>query len=296
MPILKENRDRYPKNWKEIRQKILERAKHRCEICGVENYAKHPETGANVILTIAHLGMPAHLPMDLHVARAAKGSEVVEIVGSFMFPNPEIEEWNYMMNHRTLSELECISTANCACFFVALPSHFSGHYPRGSISTKSFAMFPEWVQLTNWCLFREPFHSTDIAAEAATLFKPISGDLVSFFANFANSGTKTSFGNAYLFIVTGLRASDFVIRSLLSRQFEHFPTDTTIFMKNAFPRTGHVSLYHFDEYPENCDPKNLKALCQKCHNSYDIGHRIETRKNKKGQMMLNLIEKENKNG
>lgn len=30
---------KYPSNWKEIRKKILERAKDRCENCGLENYA-----------------------------------------------------------------------------------------------------------------------------------------------------------------------------------------------------------------------------------------------------------------
>jgi len=34
MPIRPENRDRYPDNWKsEIRPRILERAKHKCEQC-----------------------------------------------------------------------------------------------------------------------------------------------------------------------------------------------------------------------------------------------------------------------
>lgn len=55
MPILPENRKRYPKNWKEIRRKILKRSGHRCEVCGVENYSIHPETGARVVLTIMHL-------------------------------------------------------------------------------------------------------------------------------------------------------------------------------------------------------------------------------------------------
>lgn len=38
MPIKPENRARYPKNWKEIRAQILERAQHKCEFCGIENY------------------------------------------------------------------------------------------------------------------------------------------------------------------------------------------------------------------------------------------------------------------
>ena len=38
MPIKPENKKLYPKNWKEIRQQILERAGHKCEFCGVENH------------------------------------------------------------------------------------------------------------------------------------------------------------------------------------------------------------------------------------------------------------------
>lgn len=57
MPIRPENKARYPKNWKEIRAKILERANHKCEFegCGVANYQPHPITGSKVVLTIAHL-------------------------------------------------------------------------------------------------------------------------------------------------------------------------------------------------------------------------------------------------
>lgn len=39
MPIKKENKKLYPKNWKEIRQRILERAGNKCEFCGVKNYS-----------------------------------------------------------------------------------------------------------------------------------------------------------------------------------------------------------------------------------------------------------------
>ena len=38
MPIKPENLARYPKNWKDIRAQILERANHCCEFCGVRNY------------------------------------------------------------------------------------------------------------------------------------------------------------------------------------------------------------------------------------------------------------------
>lgn len=52
------------------------------------------------------------------------------------------------------------------------------------------------------------------------------------------------------------------------------------------PNTGKevkiiLTIAHLDHTPENCDPSNLRALCQKCHNSYDAEHRKETRKRNK---------------
>ena len=45
---------KYPPNWRtEIRPRILERANHRCEFCGVDNYAPLPK--GKVVLIIAHL-------------------------------------------------------------------------------------------------------------------------------------------------------------------------------------------------------------------------------------------------
>lgn len=38
MPISGANRDRYPADWSEIRARILDRATHRCEWCGVPNH------------------------------------------------------------------------------------------------------------------------------------------------------------------------------------------------------------------------------------------------------------------
>lgn len=59
MPIKPENKARYPKNWKEIRKSILNRADNKCEFCGVENhsYRLNEKTGKRVriVLTIAHL-------------------------------------------------------------------------------------------------------------------------------------------------------------------------------------------------------------------------------------------------
>lgn len=59
MPIKPENKSRYPKNWKAIRERILARAHNRCEWCGVLNHTTrlNPKTGrmAKIVLTIAHL-------------------------------------------------------------------------------------------------------------------------------------------------------------------------------------------------------------------------------------------------
>lgn len=65
MPILPENKNRYPKNWKEIRESILERSLHACEFCGVENYSQvsRGEKSVKIILTIAHLD---HTPENNH--------------------------------------------------------------------------------------------------------------------------------------------------------------------------------------------------------------------------------------
>lgn len=42
-----------------------------------------------------------------------------------------------------------------------------------------------------------------------------------------------------------------------------------------------LTIAHLDHQPENCDPSNLRALCQACHNRYDAKHRAETRRNSK---------------
>lgn len=61
MPIRSENKARYPRNWKQIRGDILDRAGHACEgspafpECRAINYEPHPQTGSKVVLTIAHL-------------------------------------------------------------------------------------------------------------------------------------------------------------------------------------------------------------------------------------------------
>lgn len=55
MPIDYKN---YPANWRAISWRLRrERAGNQCEWCGAKNHAIHPETGAYVVLTVAHLGI-----------------------------------------------------------------------------------------------------------------------------------------------------------------------------------------------------------------------------------------------
>lgn len=54
------------------------------------------------------------------------------------------------------------------------------------------------------------------------------------------------------------------------------------------PKTGKevkiiLTIAHLDHTPENCDPSNLRALCQRCHNTYDAEHRKQTRKTNKNK-------------
>ncbi len=39
-----------------------------------------------------------------------------------------------------------------------------------------------------------------------------------------------------------------------------------------------LTVAHLDHTPENCEPENLRAFCQGCHNRYDAEHRAETRR------------------
>ena len=69
------------------------------------------------------------------------------------------------------------------------------------------------------------------------------------------------------------------------------------FEKNGeFARTfrGKVifTVAHLDHMPENCNPNNLKAMCQRCHLRYDRHHHAanskKTRESKNRQLKLEL--------
>ena len=56
MPIRREMRSRYPKDWRARSRFVrFSRARGRCEWCGAEHGRPHPRTGAIVRLTTAHV-------------------------------------------------------------------------------------------------------------------------------------------------------------------------------------------------------------------------------------------------
>jgi len=72
MPIKPENKNRYPKNWSEVRERIRIRANDKCENCGVVNYSyvnsktreiqlQDEDLSIRVVCTTAHLN---HIPED----------------------------------------------------------------------------------------------------------------------------------------------------------------------------------------------------------------------------------------
>lgn len=56
MPISPDLAKRYPADWPLRRRFIVQyRAGNRCEWCGAENGRPHPDTGSDVVLTLAHV-------------------------------------------------------------------------------------------------------------------------------------------------------------------------------------------------------------------------------------------------
>ncbi len=55
MPISKENKKLYPKNWKELSAWVRLKAGNKCEMCDSHNHKPHPITGSMVVLTVHHL-------------------------------------------------------------------------------------------------------------------------------------------------------------------------------------------------------------------------------------------------
>ena len=250
MPIKPENRKRYPADWPEVRVRIMQRAHFRCEWDGCaiphraegywrrDRWVRMPrslrEAGYKVgdtvacsdgsqlkviriILTIAHLGLPAHLPVHLHMARSAQADEVIEVVGFLVPFKPEQPEWTHMMHVRALAEFGRGPTAMPTSFVVALPSGFSCSGPRRSVPHEAFAVAPEYAVLTGWSLLREPLEAARVAAKAAAGPEVVPADLERLTAAFAEVLAEPAFRSAQCFVATGLRTGLDGIRGLLRR-------------------------------------------------------------------------------
>jgi hypothetical protein len=49
-----------------------------------------------------------------------------------------------------------------------------------------------------------------------------------------------------------------------------------------------LTIAHLDHVPENCDPANLRAWCQRCHLRYDAAHHAETARETRRKKLNNL--------
>lgn len=67
------------------------------------------------------------------------------------------------------------------------------------------------------------------------------------------------------------------IRARAGQRCEGSPAYPDCRAKNGHPHpvTGSkvvLTVAHLDHTPENCEPHNLKAMCQRCHLTYDAEH------------------------
>ena len=80
MPIKKENLARYPKDWKQVRERIRQRAGNKCELCGVPNGAVIYRDDAGDWHRAAPDGARTNEPTLSFSAVARLGFKVVTIV------------------------------------------------------------------------------------------------------------------------------------------------------------------------------------------------------------------------
>ncbi len=48
-----------------------------------------------------------------------------------------------------------------------------------------------------------------------------------------------------------------------------------------------LTIAHLNHQPEDCDPENLRAWCQKCHNTYDAPYRLADRRQRLAEANAN---------
>lgn len=201
-----------------------------------------------IVLTVAHMGLPAHIPVKLHVTRATQADEVVELVGFLMPLKPELPEWAHMMHRRALAEFSRGPQAGAAGFFVALPSSHPGALPTVSVSHQPFAMSPQAIRLTDWCLLSEPSKAAVVAAKTAASIQVEPADVERLTTALAETLSETAFRAAQCFVATGIRASALPVRNLLRREREHLSADVAASLgqtlalcaSNSWPRDAHA--------------------------------------------------------
>ena len=85
-------------------------------------------------------------------------------------------------------------------------------------------------------------------------------------------------------------AISLAIRARANWQCEGSPAYPNCRAENKRPHPVTASLVvltvaHLDHQPENCDPANLRAMCQRCHLTYDaILHRQNATKTRRARM------------
>lgn len=81
------DRKRYPANWREIRESILQRAEHKCEWCGVPNHAYRVTWKDGSEKTYVGAQAFVHEEVDL-MERQAKVSRIVLTIAHVHNPDP----------------------------------------------------------------------------------------------------------------------------------------------------------------------------------------------------------------
>lgn len=79
---------RYPKNWPEIRRQILERAGHRCERCGVKNYAIGYRNEVRQFVELAADKDSAGMNVECAAMEGVKIIRIVLTIAHIHDPNP----------------------------------------------------------------------------------------------------------------------------------------------------------------------------------------------------------------
>ena len=268
MPIKPENRARYPKDWKAIVAQVRERSGDKCEgspafpDCRVANGAVGYREGGRwvqlgesadeaglasdvamldghkvvrIVLTTAHLGLPAYVPVHLAMTRSAEADEVIQIVGLFVPLQAEKPEWENVMHGRLLSEFFRGPKAVPTRFVIALPGGSFGFGPRGTVAQQASTMSPEYAVLSDWRLLSEPFEAAFVSAKAASLANVEPADFVRLMAPLANAVSESALDSAQVFVATGRRTGLPAISSLLRANRENLGAYNARLLRDAFP-------------------------------------------------------------